>query len=143
MTRYLLLSYKVPRTPSAKRVSVWRKLRRLGAIQIQDSAWVLPAQERTLEAFQWLGAEIKELGGEYSLWEAEMLADGQSESLPRRFSAQVDESYQEILKALVLPEANRSALARRWQDLQSRDFFRSELGGQVQRALLNGKTKGD
>ena len=139
MTRYLLLTYKVPRTPSAKRVAVWRKLRKLGALQIQDSAWVLPVMERTAEALQWLAAEIKEMGGDYSLWEAEMLAEGQAQSLQQRFKTQVDDAYQEILRALTEPEANRSSLARRWQELQAIDFFNSELGRRVQKALLSAK----
>ena len=44
---WLLLSYKVPREPTANRVSVWRKLKKLGAVSLQDSVWVLPATPHT------------------------------------------------------------------------------------------------
>src|SRR5215213_12001994 len=45
--RWLLLIYTVPREPSANRVSIWRKLRRLGAILLHDAVWVLPRSPRT------------------------------------------------------------------------------------------------
>jgi hypothetical protein len=56
-TVWLLLLYKVARQPSARRVYIWRKLKRLGALLLHDAAWVLPATPRTREQFQWLAAE--------------------------------------------------------------------------------------
>jgi hypothetical protein len=52
-----------PREPTAGRVYVWRKLKQLGAIAVQDAVWVLPVTPRTQEQFQWLASEIDELGG--------------------------------------------------------------------------------
>jgi len=37
---WIVLTYRVPREPSANRVYVWRKLKQLGAIALQDAAWV-------------------------------------------------------------------------------------------------------
>ena len=48
---WLLLAYKVPRDPSAARVYVWRKLKKLGAVALQDAVWVLPSTPQTLEQF--------------------------------------------------------------------------------------------
>lgn len=70
---WLLLSYKVPRAPSAKRVYVWRKLKRLGAAALADSVWVLPLTRQTREKFRWLASEIEEMGGETTLWESKLL----------------------------------------------------------------------
>ena len=61
--KWLLLAYKVQREPSANRVYVWRQMKQLGAIALQDAVWVLPETPRTREQFQWLAAEITELGG--------------------------------------------------------------------------------
>ena len=58
MQAWVLLHYKIPREPTAPRVSAWRKLKRLGAILLQDAVWVLPATPHTREDFQWLAAEI-------------------------------------------------------------------------------------
>ena len=45
--KWLMLIYSVPRHPSASRLYVWRKLKRLGAIMLQDAVWVLPLTHRT------------------------------------------------------------------------------------------------
>ena len=55
--QWLLLLYKVPPEPTAHRVSVWRKLKRLGAILLHDSVWVLPPSTRTIEELRWLAAD--------------------------------------------------------------------------------------
>ena len=55
---WLLLAYKIPREPSASRVYVWRKMKQLGAVLLQDAVWVLPESARTREQFQWLAADL-------------------------------------------------------------------------------------
>src|SRR5215207_8963558 len=94
--RWLLLLYKVPPEPTANRVSVWRKLKRLGAVLLHDAVWVLPPSPRTLEELQWLSAEIRERGGDAMLWEALLGLNGQDDDLARQFLAQVDSLYSEI-----------------------------------------------
>src|SRR5574342_18211 len=101
MDTWLLFIYKVPNEPSARRVYVWRKLKALGAILIQDSAWVLPANPRTREKLQWLAGEVRDFdGGEATLWEAKQLFTGGEDDLTQRFISQVDASYQNILSKL-------------------------------------------
>src|SRR5688500_10749440 len=97
---WLLLLYKIPPEPSARRVYIWRKLKRLGALLLHDGVWVLPATARTQEQFQWLAAEIGELGGEATVWESHALLPGQATVLIAQFTAQVDATYAEILAEL-------------------------------------------
>ena len=49
---------------------VWRKLRRLGAVQLVDGLVALPADPQTVEAFDWLADEVIEAGGEAWTWRA-------------------------------------------------------------------------
>jgi len=63
MITWLLLHYRLPAQPSALRVYIWRKLKRLSAILLNDAVWVLPDTPRTAEHFQWLAAEIQEMQG--------------------------------------------------------------------------------
>src|SRR5436190_6333216 len=119
--RWLLLLYKVPPEPTANRVSVWRRLKRLGALLLHDAVWVLPPSPRTLEELRWLSAEIRERGGEALLWEASLHLDGHDEELVRQFLAQVDEAYTEILTALELPDADLPALSKRYQQARLHD----------------------
>src|SRR5229473_1178141 len=97
---WVLLTYKIPREPTAGRASVWRKLKRLGALLMHDAVWVLPATAWTREQFQWLTVEIGELEGEAYLWESHLLLNGQAEVLMQQFQARVNSAYQEILSEL-------------------------------------------
>ncbi|MBI3968415.1 MAG: ChrB protein [Chloroflexi bacterium] len=132
---WLLLLYTVPREPTAPRVAVWRKLKRLGAVLMQDAAWVLPATPWTLEQFQWLAAEIAEADGEATVWESRLVR-GQDEALTQQFLAYVEPAYAEILTSLQAEDANLAALSRTYQEVRRRDYLQSELGKRVRDALL-------
>lgn len=136
---WLLLVYKVPSEPSARRVYVWRKLKRLGAILLHDSVWVLPATPRMRENLQWLAAEINEMTGEAFLWESSLTIYGQDAALQQQFRTQTDNEYQSILTALAQPECDVEALARRYQQATTQDYFQSALGEQVRAALIDSR----
>lgn len=138
MTSWLLLIYKVPNEPSAKRVYVWRKLKGMGAILLQDSAWVLPANAQTREKLQWLAAEIKEMQNSFSmLWEAQVVFTGQDADLVEQFTAQTDQAYSAIMSQLTGKNPDLAALSKQYQQAKSHDYFGSSLGEQVRQALLD------
>jgi hypothetical protein len=133
-----LLHYKVPREPSASRVYVWRKLKRIGALLLHDAIWVLPATPRTKEQFQWLAAEISDLEGEAMVWETHLIAGAtlSEESLIQQFTLQVDTLYAEILAALESTPTDLAILSRKYQQAQLQDYFHAELGQQVREKLI-------
>lgn len=137
----MLLVYKVPREPTSARASVWRKLKRLGAVLVHDAVWVLPATPWTREQLQWLVVEITELEGEALLWESRLVGNGQEDALVRLFQARVDAAYQEILTELEQESVDLIALSRRYQQIQASDYFQSEVGKQVRARLLS--TRGE
>ncbi len=67
---WILLIHQLPPKPTNLRVRIWRKLQKLGAVAIKNSVYVLPANEKTHEHFQWLKQEIESAGGEASVFEA-------------------------------------------------------------------------
>src|SRR6266487_1424650 len=97
MSTWLLFLYKVPPEPTARRVYVWRKLKRLGAILLHDSVWVLPPTPYTREQLQWLAAEIVEMEGQAMLWEATLVSSEQESALTQQFQTQVESAYSEIV----------------------------------------------
>ena len=138
-TSWVLLVYRIPREPTASRATVWRKLKRLGALLLHDAVWVLPATPWTREQFQWLAVEIGELGGEAHLWESRLLLNGQEEALVRQFQARVDATYQEILDELEREDADLVALSRKYQQVRAQDYFHSELGKHVRARLMSAR----
>ncbi len=136
MNKWLLLVYRIPREPTAGRVFVWRKLKQLGAIALQDAVWVLPQTPRTQEQFQWLSSEITELKGEAMLWEAEQLYATDAETLRRQLIDPVEAEYREILAALKKKDRDLATLSKRFQEAHTRDYFASALGRQTREKLL-------
>ena len=137
MQKWLLLTYKIPPEPSAKRVYIWRKLKRIGALLHQESCWILPSNARTQEQIQWLSAEIIEMGGEATLWEASLLLGAADETLKQKFVEQVDQPYMEIIERLEKGEADLESLSRQYQQVLSKDYFNSDTGKRLRDALLS------
>jgi hypothetical protein len=137
MTSWLLLHYKLPSKPSALRVYIWRKLKRIGAILLHEAVWVLPYQSRTAEQIQWLAAEIEERGGDAFYWRATSLLSVQEESVVTQFQEQVDAVYSDLLKQLEKSRPDVQEITRRYQEAVSQDFFHSKLGRQVRDKLIS------
>jgi hypothetical protein len=137
VSAWLLLIYKIPREPSAARVGIWRKIKQLGAILLHDSVWVLPANPRSQEQFQWLAAEIVELGGEATLCHSEIASEAQRKVLVKQFSDRADDAYKQILTELRHKRADLALLGRKYQQVQGLDYFQSKLGEKVRDALLS------
>jgi hypothetical protein len=68
MENWVFLVYQLPREPSTPRISVWRKLKRLGVAQLSDGLVALPYDATTKEQLEWVAHEITESGGEASIW---------------------------------------------------------------------------
>src|SRR5262249_54104107 len=66
--RGVLLCYRVPREPSAPRIAIWRKLKRLGVAQLGDGLVGLPADARTREQLEWVAEDVTEAGGSAGVW---------------------------------------------------------------------------
>ena len=137
MTNWLLLHYKLPSKPSALRVYVWRKLKRIGAILLHEAVWVLPEKPRTAEQVQWLAAEIQEMGGEAYTWRAGTILGQVEESLIQQFNEQVDVMYFDLLKQLDKRGPDLQEISRQYQQTTSQDFFHSKLGVQVREKLMS------
>lgn len=93
---WILLSSRLPRDPSRLRLAVWRRLKRLGAVLLHDAVWVLPADAKNREAFEWLADEIAEQGGTAFVWEAESLSADQDRGLVEVFRSEADARYSAI-----------------------------------------------
>ena len=132
---WLVLHYQLPREPSAPRVSTWRKLKKLGAVLVNDTLWVLPENNRTREHFRWLAASILEHDGQASVWTGSSLLTGQDGKLEQLFLEAIETPYRDILQALEEPSPDLLLLSRQFQTVLSQDHLKSVLGKQVKAAL--------
>jgi len=92
---WLLLVYRVPSEPSRLRAAVWRRLKGLGAIYLQNSAAALPAGGGAERALRKLRSQILDMGGTAALMSCTVLA-GEAE-VRAAFEAARNDEYEEIV----------------------------------------------
>lgn len=145
---WVVLSYSLPtKIPSSVRVSLWRRLRRLGAIAPKSGIHVLPARDECFEAFQWLTQEVQQAKGEALIMHVERFEGLADSQLVELFHAACKEEYEEIVaEAEALERAISSKtkseehrqirdglakLQKRYADIARVDFFNSPAGAQL------------
>ncbi len=92
---WLLLIYRVPPEPTRLRSTVWRRIKSLGAIYLQNSVAALPASPASERALRKLRREITDMSGTAVLMSCSVLA-GEAEVLAS-FQAARNDEYGEIV----------------------------------------------
>ena len=134
--QWLMLSYQLPREPSAPRVQTWRKLKKIGALLVHDTFWVLPLTPRNTEYFRWLATEIMQHQGTAQVWNGASLLPNQDTDLETMFLAQIEPAYQELLEAINQPNADLASLSKQYLQLEKQDHMQSKLASQIRDLLL-------
>ena len=142
----MLLVYRLPREPSRHRVAVWRKLRDLGALYLQDGVATLPEDAVTREQLEWLQLRVREAGGEATLWEGRPGTVAEEDELVGAFRRSREEAYRAIVAEAerlrrkaqmgggsVLEQLGK--LERQFRAERRRDYFRSPLRLEAAEAL--------
>src|SRR5437762_10739960 len=70
---WLLLLFSLPTNRNTERVAVWRRLKKIGAVQIKTSTYLLPDEPAQYEQFQWLAQQIWDYGGGSALGRANVI----------------------------------------------------------------------
>jgi hypothetical protein len=122
---WLLLIYKVPAEPSKKRLALWRKLKGLGAVYLQNGVCLLPKTDHHRRQFKIIQNEIGEMGGESFLLESSGFDKRQQELIAGRFNEKRNAEYREFLGrcADYLAEIDRKTAAQNftYAELQEND----------------------
>ncbi|PZV07752.1 MAG: hypothetical protein DCF32_06550 [Leptolyngbya sp.] len=135
----MVFTYSLPsKASSSPRVTLWRRLRRIGAIAL-SGVQILPDRESCLESFQWLAQEVRQVKGEALIMRVEQFEGMSSQSLINRFHEVRREDYTELeakvteleMALTALDEAGdrapiRDALEKLYKhhaDLRQIDFF--------------------
>lgn len=142
------MSYRLPREPSTPRISLWRRLKRWGVVQVGDGLVALPADARTQEQLEWAAEEAMEAGGTAAVWLARPTAAMQGRGMAQQMAAARAVEYADLAaraaQALASSAAERSRMLRRvrkqWREITRRDFFpppQREAAAAALRALGN------
>jgi hypothetical protein len=122
---WVLLAYRLPREPSTPRISLWRRLRRLGAAQLGDGLVALPANDHTREQFEWLAGEVIEAGGEATVWLARPATAREGRALAERMREAAAADYRAVTEAAQAggDRRTRARLRRALRAIRARDYF--------------------
>jgi hypothetical protein len=140
VSEWVLLAYRLPREPSTPRIVLWRKLRRLGALQIVDGLVALPADPETTEAFEWLANDVVEAGGEAWTWRGHPGSKAQQQALRERMAVAISAEYRDLLSEAVAAqsEPTRRTLQRLRRELhriEARDHGAPKERDEARRAI--------
>jgi hypothetical protein len=138
---WVLLAYRLPREPSAPRLAVWRKLKRLGVAQLLDGLVALPLDSRNREQLEWIADRVAEADGEASIWTATPAGLAQERDLATAMQDAIAEQYRELIdqaRQAEAAEASRRTLSRLRRELgriERRDYFPPPEREQARAAL--------
>ncbi|KSU84035.1 hypothetical protein GA0061096_0044 [Fictibacillus enclensis] len=145
--KWYLFSYKVPVEPSTLRVRIWRNLKALGVLYIQQSVCLVPKVGDIGNKLTKLHTLIKDHGGESFMMEILKFSDYSEEELIKMFNEQRSKEYHDWLEScrhfgqdMDREAANSSAyynidesemelmrLKRQLRKILKRDYFNYEL----------------
>src|SRR5436189_1381012 len=151
-TSWLLLLFSLPTSRNTERVAVWRRLKKLGAVQIKTSTYLLPDEAAQYEQFQWLAQQIRDYGGDSTLVRAQEIEGLTKEKVIAMFNDARAKDYGELRKSLQSFIARRKKmgpelaagelerLTRQFREIRGVDFFDSPRGHDI--AMLLRRAEG-
>lgn len=97
-TRFVLLVYRMPAKPTAGRVAVWRILKKVGAIYLQQSVCAFPDNAKVRRELPPILRKIAEAGGGFHVLPVDKLAPDEHRKLVDLFMDQTAKHYHEIIE---------------------------------------------
>jgi hypothetical protein len=139
---WLLLAYRMPREPSTPRITVWRKLARLGVAKVGDGLVALPADARSRERLEWIADEVAEAGGAATLWVSRLTSASQERALVQRMADVIAAEYRGLAATAAAAAAGGpvkdqtvARLRRELRRISQRDYFPPAEREQARRAV--------
>lgn len=112
-SQWVMLVYRLPRDPSTPRITLWRKLRRLGVAQIMDGVVALPADPDNREQLEWLAEDVVQAGGEATMWLSEPATAAEGRQLADAMTERIDAEYRSIAEAAQAARSSGAVERRR------------------------------
>lgn len=157
--KWLLLMHQLPPKPDSFRVRIWRALQKIGALQLKNSVYVLPALKNNEARFASVLNDINAGGGDAFLCSSEFLQGIDQLEIKAMFQSDRSKKYEAVAKELRLlqkilapksrPSENElmavahslGKLERQAHEIAESDFFESPLKAPTFKLLDGIRTK--
>jgi hypothetical protein len=93
---WLVLFYQLPAKLSPARVKAWRRLQRIGAVTLKNSAYLIPNSAEAREDFEWIRTEIVAIGGQATVLAADTVDTATAREILDLFRAARGRDFEEI-----------------------------------------------
>jgi hypothetical protein len=128
---WLLISVSTAGAPASLRTQVWRRLRSLGALYLQQSVCLLPDRPEVARAVRRLLDRVHRDGGQGRLLRVVLPQPAEQAAVIAEFQAARGATYAEVEESEADLERFRSWLAK----IAARDYFGAPRGPQAQAAV--------
>jgi DNA-binding transcriptional regulator PaaX len=153
---WIVINYTLPREPSRIRVSMWRKLKKIGAVNIQQSMWILPQTDENYDLLNKIKEDVSQNSGEAFVMKSSVDEDS-NKIIMERFKEARNEEYREVIEqcddffkeidkeiarenfTFAEIEENEEELnkLRKWHEkIVTRDFFEATLKEKSKETIL-------
>jgi tRNA G26 N,N-dimethylase Trm1 len=95
--KWIVINYNLPTEPSRPRVAIWRGLKKIGAVNVQQSMWVLPYNKENYSALEKISQDIELNNGETLLMESKFFDDRHEERVIALVNQKRNEEYLEFI----------------------------------------------
>jgi DNA-binding transcriptional regulator PaaX len=153
---WVILTYHLPTEPSRHRVAVWRELRRVGAVSLQQATWAVPARRDFLAAVTRAVDLVERADGEALVFDAVPQGETMVARLETLFTTEREQEWQEFLAECIKfdreidkeirikkftaaeldeEEQNLGRLRNWYRELRGRDLFGAPSHEKAERRL--------
>src|SRR5438309_1627576 len=94
--KWLLLIYTVPAEPSRIRATIWRELKKAGAVYLRDGVCALPEAAETEPALAAIAARVADFGGQATLARSVQLEASREDWIRETAGAAREAEYDDI-----------------------------------------------
>ena len=97
LKKWIVINYNLPSEPSRIRVATWRKLKKLGAVNIQQSMWMLPSSKENYAVLAAISEELEQNNGNALIMESIFLEKKYEQRVISYFNKARETEYYEII----------------------------------------------
>jgi hypothetical protein len=149
---WLLLLYALPARKGTSRVTLWRQLKKSGAIALKTSTYLLPDEPQHRERFQWIAQQVRDGGGDATLIYATDIEGTSDDEIVQMFNAARAEDYAafvaDIEKVIAANRrkpgetfaADLERFATRFEEIRQLDYFNAPKAEEARMQLERART---